>query len=215
MRGMCMIFSSRPDLKLTLNKHCDWFNYLLLLLADTDCGEDWFNYSASPILNFQLLPLRIHVNFSFRQTTQTGLLSHKKAWTSTVFPAPNCTFHVFKRVVCFPARQCSFPDRKSLQGLSPHHRWPFNTSLATANEPGVAAAWLDPADFAQMFMSHSPAVLGWEVHFNLGSIFTLFIYFYLFVTGSWRFEFSLEDSASLCSCDAAFYFLIPCWTNTI
>lgn len=80
-----------------------------------------------------------------------------------------------------PTRQSSFPDRKSLQGLSPHHRWPFNTSLATANEPGVAAAWLDPADFAQMFISHSPAVLGWEVHFNLGSIFfTLFIYFYLF-----------------------------------
>lgn len=89
-----------------------------------------------------------------------------------------------------PTRHSSFPDRKSLQGLSPHHRWPFNTSLATANEPGVAAAWLDPADFAQMFISHSPAVLGLEVHFSLGSILTLFIYLYLFVAGTlnsvWR-----------------------------
>lgn len=47
-------------------------------------------------------------------------------------------------------------------GLSPHHRWPFNTSLATANEPGAAAAPLNPADSAQMFMSRSPAVPGWE-----------------------------------------------------
>lgn len=88
---------------------------------------------------------------------------------------------MFSKGSCVPALptcQSSFPDRKSLQGLSPHHRWPFNTSLATANEPGVAAAWLDPADFAQMFISHSPAVLGWEVHFHLGSIFTLFIYLY-------------------------------------
>lgn len=42
--------------------------------------------------------------------------------------------------ICFPARQCSFPDRKSLHGLPPHHRWFFNTSVATTNEPGVAAA---------------------------------------------------------------------------
>lgn len=59
--------------------------------------------------------------------------------------------------------QPSSSDRKSLQGLSPHHRWPFNTSLATANEAGVAAAWLDLDDFAQMFISRSPAVLGEEV----------------------------------------------------
>lgn len=76
----------------------------------------------------------------------------------------------FKWIVCFPARLSSFPDRKSLQGLSPHHRWPFNTSLATANEPGAAAAWLDQADFAQMFVSHVPAVLGWEVHLDRDSI---------------------------------------------
>lgn len=82
-------------------------------------------------------------------------------------------------VSALPTRQSSFPDRKSLQGLSPHRRWPFNTSLATANEPGVAAARLDPADFAQMFISRSPAVLGREAHSNLGSIFTLFIYFHL------------------------------------
>lgn len=90
-----------------------------------------------------------------------------------------------------PTRLSSFPDRKSLQGLSPHHRWPFNTSLATANEPGVAAAWLDPADFAQMFISRSPAVQGWEVRSNLDSVLTLFIYFYLFVTESWHCKFSL------------------------
>lgn len=141
---------------------------------------------------FKKFTLRIGVNCYFREATQAGRLSHKKAWASTVFPLPTAPF-MFSNGLCVPAlptRQSSFPDRKSLQGLSPHHRWPFNTSLATANEPGVAAARLDPADFAQMFISRSPAVLGWEVHFNLGSIFTLFIYYYLFVTGSKHFKFS-------------------------
>lgn len=47
-------------------------------------------------------------------------------------------------------------------GLSPPHRWPFNTSLATANEAGAAAAPLNPADSAQMFTPRSPAVPAWE-----------------------------------------------------
>lgn len=97
-----------------------------------------------------------------------------------LFSSPHHTFHVSKRIVCLPALQSSFSDRKSLQGFSPHRRWPFNTSLATANEPGATAAWLDPADFAQMFMSHSPAVPGWRgalqpwLHFPI-------IYLFLFV----------------------------------
>lgn len=148
----------------------------------------------------QLLLQRGHTNF----------YHIKKHEHLTVFPLPATPF-VFSNGLCvsaLPARQSSFPDRKSLQGLSPHHRWPFNTSLATANEPGVAAAWLDPADFAQMFISHSPAVLGWEMHFNLGSIFTLFIYFYLFVTGSRHFKFCLKLVVHL-QRDVFHYLLFP------
>lgn len=141
------------------------------------------------------------------------------------FPHPTAPFMSSNGlcVSALPTRQSSFPDRKSLQGLSPHHRWPFNTSLATANEPGVAAAWLDPADFAQMFISRSPAVLGWEVHFNLGLIFfCLFIYFCLFVTGSTHLKFGLGRFFFfewLCSWNgmshASFYFPASCWTNTV
>lgn len=46
-------------------------------------------------------------------------------------------------------------------GLSPYHIWSFNTSLASTNEPRAAAAPLGPADFAQMFISRSPAVPGY------------------------------------------------------
>lgn len=81
----------------------------------------------------------------------------KESLSICCLPTPKCK--------CFPSRQSSFPDRKSLRGLSPHHRWLFNTSAATTNEPRVAAACLDVDGFTQMFMSHSPAVLGWEVHF--------------------------------------------------
>lgn len=77
-----------------------------------------------------------------------------------------------------PTRHSSFPDRKSLKGLSPSRRWPFNTSLATANEPGAAAAWIDPADSAQMFISRSPAVLGREVALQPWLNFTLLKSFY-------------------------------------
>lgn len=103
-----------------------------------------------------------------------------KAWVFAAFPQTNAPFK------CFPSCQFSFPDRKSLQSFSPHHRWLFNTSAATTNEPGMAAAWLDVDNCTQMFMSHSPAVLGWEVHF-LARFFPFLLYFsQMFVRNQFR-----------------------------
>lgn len=97
----------------------------------------------------------------------------------------NCSFFIIFKglwVSGFSTYPSSFPDRKSLQGLSPHHMWSFNTSLATANEPGAADSLLDLVDFAQMFISHSPAVLA--------SIFPLFFWFCLFHAANTHLEFS-------------------------
>lgn len=100
-----------------------------------------------------------------------------------------------------PTRQSSFPDRKSLQGLSPHHRWPFNTSLATANETRSSSRLTRPGPTLHKCLSLTH-LLCWDerctstlARFSL----CLFIYFHLFVAGSWHFELSF---GGVCSCDA-------------
>lgn len=82
----------------------------------------------------------------------------KKTWAFAAFSLPTTPFHVFSGTPVFLSRQ------KAVTGLPPYHRWPFNTSVATTNEPGVAAAWLDLGVFAQTFMSLAPVLLGWEMH---------------------------------------------------
>lgn len=152
-----------------------------------------FETSNGPLWGF--IRLLLHE----RPPQTDALFSHKRAWTSTVFP------HSRRALSCFqtdgasqPSPHASLPSQTGshYRGSQPHHRWPFNTSLATANEPGVAAAWLDPADFPQMFISHSPAVLGWEVLSNPGSVLPLYLFiFHLFVAGSWHFKSSSEGFA--------------------
>lgn len=177
---------------------CFSYRNTLALFVHTEYNMKRFGFivlAMIPFINILLFKLSTaHFDnlcpFLLQRAALTGLWPHKKKHEHSLFRRFQLQPFMFSNELCFsalPTRQSSFPDRKSLQGLSPRHRWPFNTSLATANEPGVAAAWLDPADFAQMFISHSPAVLGLVVHFNLGSSFTLFIQFCWLVTGSSHF----------------------------
>lgn len=176
-----------------------------------------FETSNGPLWGF--IRLLLHE----RPPQTDALFSHKRAWTSTVFP------HSRRALSCFqtdgasqPSPHASLPSQTGshYRGSQPHHRWPFNTSLATANEPGVAAAWLDPADFAQMFISHSPAVLGWEVLSNPGSVLPLYLFIYLFSICLSRGADTLNPARRVLRGRYHFLFcfllsLAPCRTNTI
>lgn len=90
---------------------------------------------------------------------------------SFCFKLPFSSFQ--KHDFCPPYKPVFLPRQEVItRGLSPHRIWPFNTSLATVNEPEAASARLGPTDFAQMFISHSPAVLSCVFFF----LFSLFIW---------------------------------------